>query len=186
MLADMEVWITSVEQYVGDIVDGCDLYLSTPGKDFLNKESELYFLSDILESIDQTFNSDFEEGGQYYEYYKEGGQYYQDYENAAEAPVDLRKIQRDLKSACPFFTEDYIWAQVQGSEESDEEEDASGLVNNNQIVVVTYGDRNSETFEKTPFKSIILNYNSYAVRVTYNGTLYTVPSGGYVVIHYDD
>ena len=44
----------------------------------------------------------------------------------------------------------------------------------------------SETFEKKAYKSIILNYNSYAVRVTYNGTLYTVPSGGYVVINYDN
>ena len=186
LLKDMEEWITSVEQYVDGIVSGCELYTETPGKDFLNKESELYFLPDIMESIDQTFNLDFGEGGQYYEYYKEGGKYYEDYANAADAPVDLRRIQMDLKSACPFFTEEYIWAQVENSEESDDEEIDSGAVNNNQIVVVTYGDRNSETFEKTPFKSIILNYNSYAVRVTYNGTLYTVPSGGYVVIDYDN
>ena len=71
-------------------------------------------------------------------------------------------------------------------DEETEEETTTNLVNNNHIVVVTYGDRNSETFEKTPYKSIILNYNSYAVRVTYNGTLYTVPSGGYVVIDYDN
>ena len=186
LLKDMEKWITSVEQYVDGIVSGCELYMETPGKDFLNKESELYFMTDIMESIDQTFNLDFGEGGQYYEYYKEGGKYYEDYANAADAPVDLRRIQMDLKAACPLFTEEYIWAQVEGSEESDDEEIDSGAVNNNQIVVVTYGDRNSETFEKTPFKSIILNYNSYAVRVTYNGTLYTVPSGGYVVIDYDN
>ena len=136
--------------------------------------------------IDKTFNLDFQEGGTYYEYYKEDGQYYQDYANAVDAPVDIRKIQKDLKAACPFFTEDYIWAQVQVSEEEEETEEDSGLVNNKQIVVVTYGDRNSTTFEKTAFKSIILNYNSYAVRVTYNGTLYTVPSGGYVVINYDN
>ena len=186
MLADMEVWITLVEQYIDDIVSSCDRYLSTPGQDFLNKESNLYFMKDILNSIDKTFNLDFQAGGKFYEYYKEGGKYYRDYENAADAPVDLRKIQKDLRNACSFFTEEYIWAQVQGSDESEQEKDNSGLVNNNHIVVVTYGDRNSETFEKTPFKSIILNYNSYAVRVTYNGTLYTVPSGGYVVIHYNN
>ena len=186
LLNDMEIWITSVEQYVEEIISGCERYLSTPGQDFLNKESNRYFMSNILRSIDQTFNFDFQEGGQYYEYYKVGGQYYNDYENAADAPVDLRKIQKDLKAACPFFTEEYIWAQVEGSQEEDEKEEDSELINNNQIVVVTYGDRNSETFEKTPFKSIILNYNSYAVRVTYNGTLYTVPSGGYVVIRYND
>ena len=186
MLADMEVWF---EQYIGDVVAGCDLYLNTPGKDFLNEDSDLYFMTSILESIDLTFNKQFEEGGDYYEYYKEGGKYYEDFFNATDAPVDLRKIQKDLKSACPVYTEEHIWAQVDYGESSDdetEEEEETGLVNNNHIVVVTYGDRNTETFEKTPYKSIILNYNSYAVRVTYNGTLYTVPSGGYVVIDYDN
>ncbi len=186
MLADMEVWI---EQYIGDVVSGCELYLSTPGQDFLSKDSELYFLTGIMESIEQTFNTDFQEGGDLYEYYKEGGQYYSDYMNASDAPVDLRKIQKDLKAACPFFTEEYIWAQVEidDSLEEDEEKDEDfGLINNNQIVAVTYGDRDASTFEKTAYKTIILNYNSYAVRVTYNGTLYTVPSGGYIVIVYDN
>ena len=31
-------------------------------------------------------------------------------------------------------------------------------------------------------KTFLLNYNNYAVRVTYNGVTYTVPSGGYVII----
>ena len=187
MLADMNVWIESVEQYVDNIVTGCDRYLETPGQNFLNPDSgDLYFITSIMNAIDKTFTLDFEEGGDYYKYYSEDGQYYQDYENAVDAPVDLRKIQKDLKAACPFFTEDYIWAQVQGAEEEEETEEDSGLINNKRIVVVTYGDRDSATFDKTPFKSIILNYNSYAVRVTYNGTLYTVPSGGYVVIGYDN
>ena len=192
MLADMQVWIASVEQYKGDIISACNRYLGTPdqpvsNEHFLNQESKSYFMSNILESINKTFNIDFQEGGTHYEYYKEGGKYYRDYAKEENVPdVDLRKIQKDLKAACPLFTEEYIWAQVAGSEETEEEEQGSGFVNNNRIVVVTYGDRDSETFEKTPFKSIILNYNSYAVRVTYNGTLYTVPSGGYVVINYND
>ena len=187
MLADMENWINSVEQYVGDIIAGCDLYFETPGQNFLNPDSgDLYFLTNIMNAINKTFNLDFEEGGTYYEYYKEDGEYYKNYDYAVDAPVDIRKIQKDLKAACPFFTEDYIWAQVQGSEEEEETVEDSGLVNNKHIVVVTYGDRDSTTFEKTPYKSIILNYNSYAVRVTYKGTLYTVPSGGFVVITYDN
>lgn len=186
MLSDMEKWM---DQYVGDVIAGCELYLTTPGKDFLNRESTCYFMPGILATIEKTFNTDFEEGGYLYEYYKEGGQYYTDYSNATNAPVDLVKIQRDLKAACSFFTEEYIWAQVQGggsSEDSNEESAQAGAAVNTHIVVVTYGDRNTETFEKKAYKSIILNYNSYAVRVTYNGTLYTVPSGGYVVIHYDN
>jgi hypothetical protein len=186
MLADMEKWM---DQYVGDVIAGCELYLTTPGKDFLNRESTCYFMPGILSTIEKTFNTDFEEGGYLYEYYKEGGQYYTDYSNATNAPVDLVKIQRDLKAACSFFTEEYIWAQVQGggsSDDTDEESAQAGAAVNTRIVVVTYGDRNAETFEKKAYKSIILNYNSYAVRVTYNGTLYTVPSGGYVVINYDN
>ena len=186
MLADMEKWM---DQYVGDVISGCERYLTTPGQDFLNRESSCYFMPGVLNAIENTFNTKFEEGGEYYEYYKEGGQYYTDYSNATNAPVDLFKIQRDIKAACSFFTEEYIWAQVQGgesSEDSDKEDAQSGSSVNTRIVVVTYGDRNAETFEKTAYKSIILNYNSYAVRVTYNGTLYTVPSGGYVVIHYDN
>ena len=166
--------------------------MSAAGQDFLNKESTCYFLPKIQEKLEFYFNTQFAEGGEYYEYYKEGGQYYTDYNgekvNAEQYPVDLVQIQRDLKKECPAvaFDEETIWAQVQGSdEETDDKTDESGAVNNNQIVVVTYGDRDSETFEKTPYKSIILNYNSYAVRVTYNNTIYTVPSGGYIVIDYD-
>ena len=72
------------------------------------------------------------------------------------------------------------------AEEEEEEVVEVEPTNNNRVVAVTYGDRNADTFEKTPYKTVILNYNSYAVRVTYNGTLYTVPSGGYVVINYND
>ncbi|MBR2926358.1 MAG: hypothetical protein IKC31_02130 [Clostridia bacterium] len=55
---------------------------------------------------------------------------------------------------------------------------------NNRVVVVTYGDRNPETNEKTFAKTFLLNYNSYTVRVTYNNVTYTIPSNGYVVIEY--
>ncbi|MBQ8214405.1 MAG: hypothetical protein IJZ80_10375 [Clostridia bacterium] len=69
-----------------------------------------------------------------------------------------------------------------GEDDGDTEENKY-LVDNNQIVVVTYGDRNDETFEKTAYKSFILNYNNFAVRVTYKNKSYTIPSGGYVVIY---
>ena len=74
----------------------------------------------VLNAIENTFNTKFEEGGEYYEYYKEGGQYYTDYSNATNAPVDLFMIQRDIKAACSFFTEEYIWAQVQGGTSSED------------------------------------------------------------------
>lgn len=176
LLADMEAWMATSETYVNSIVDVAKVYLETDGKDILNPESELYFLPKIIETINHVFVTQFEEGGKYYELYKDH-QY-----------ADVEAVWKDLKATCPLFTEEYILAQVEAAEDEETEEDNGnkfGVVNNNQIVVVTYGDRDTETFEKTPYKSIILNYNSYAVRVTYNGVLYTVPSGGYVVIDYN-
>lgn len=58
------------------------------------------------------------------------------------------------------------------------DEDARYHVTNNNVVAVTYGDRTT----KTPYKTFLLNYNSYAVRVTYLGVVYTVEAGGYVMI----
>ena len=190
---DMETWMSGVAAVAAQIETEANIYLAAEGiKGFLNKDNEsAYYFPKMLEAIDWALNGEFQEGGNIYEYYKEGGQYYVDYANSKvdvnEYPVDFAKIQLDLKKACPIFDEEYIWSQVQGSDDGTEDEtDEFGTVNNNRIVVVTYGDRDSNTFEKTPYKSIILNYNSYAVRVTYKGTLYTVPSGGYVVIHYEN
>ena len=192
LLKEASTWVSGVSVAAQTIETNAVIYLEGTGKDFLNKESDCYFLDKMQELVDFHFNVQFAEGGEYYEYYKEGGQYYTDYNgekvNAEQYPVDLIQIQRDLKKACPtvMFDEENIWAQVQSpEEETEDEKDTTGSANNNQIVVVTYGDRDSNTFEKTPYKSIILNYNSYAVRVTYNGILYTVPSGGYIVIDYD-
>ena len=58
------------------------------------------------------------------------------------------------------------------------DEDARYHVTNNNVVAVTYGDRTT----KTPYKTFLLNYNNYAVRVTYLGVVYTVEAGGYVMI----
>ena len=58
------------------------------------------------------------------------------------------------------------------------DEDARYHVTNNNVVAVTYGDRET----KTAYKTFLLNYNSYAVRVTYLGVVYTVEAGGYVMI----
>ncbi len=53
-------------------------------------------------------------------------------------------------------------------------------VTNNNVVSVTYGDiENGETVAK---KTFILNYNNYAVSVTFNGVVYTVAAGGYIIV----
>ena len=64
-----------------------------------------------------------------------------------------------------FFTAEELYedgkiveddVEIGGSNEN--EEDDRYVVNNNQIVLVTYGDRNDETHEKTAYKTFILNY----------------------------
>lgn len=192
LVADCEARIQNVENYIEDIVAGCNLYTTTPGKDYLNPESSMYFFTPVEDAIEEYFDLNFQEGGLYYEYYKDGGQFFEDFKDSANIDkvksVNLPKIQQDLLAACPIETlsAEYIWGEVENPEEEEEEVIEVEPANNNRVVAVTYGDRNAETFEKTAYKTIILNYNSYAVRVTYNGTLYTVPSGGYVVIRYND
>ncbi len=89
-----------------------------------------------------------------------------------------------------FTEEDVLDAVPELGDDEDGEDDSEEIVfdkykvDNNQIVVVTYGDRNDETFEKTAYKSFILNYNNFAVRVTFEGKSYTIPSGGYVVLYH--
>ena len=65
---------------------------------------------------------------------------------------------------------------------SGETEETELVFDNNKIVLVTYGTR--ENSVKTPYKSFILNYNIYAVTVSLNGVVYTIPSGGCVMIQH--
>ena len=90
-----------------------------------------------------------------------------------------------LFSAEELYEENRLSGDTTGDENQDSvEEDDPYLSTDNQVVLVTYGDRDAVTHEKTSFKSFILNYNNYAVRVTYNNVCYTIPSGGYVVIYH--
>ena len=173
LLAQMAEGKAKALAYVGKIASSTSYYFDPEqGYDLLNPESNSYFLDDAIKAITVAFKTGFEEGGVY----------------ASKENADV--IYADILATCSLFTKEQILAGVQvgGSEDDDSEDDDSalGAVNNNQIAVVTYGDRDPDTFVKTPYKSIILNYNSYAVRVTYNGVLYTVPSGGYIVIMYDN
>ncbi|MBR2019617.1 MAG: hypothetical protein IKA05_04390 [Clostridia bacterium] len=103
-------------------------------------------------------------------------------------------FQSDLTEAITKtkFTADDLLKEsaLAGGESTEDEQDQAGDSGNqyvsaeNQVVVVTYGDRDSETYEKTAYKSFILNYNTYSVRVTYNDICYTIPSGGYVEIYH--
>jgi len=101
----------------------------------------------------------------------------------------------DLLAACEFvmFTAEDLVEEGKLREEDkdigldDKDQDDSEnkfLVDNNQIVMVTYGDRDMHTHLKREYKSFILNYNNYAVVVEYEGIVYTIPRGGYVVLYH--
>ncbi|MBQ9415645.1 MAG: hypothetical protein IJU20_02250 [Clostridia bacterium] len=62
------------------------------------------------------------------------------------------------------------------------EEENKYLVNNGNIVAVTYGGKGG--IDQTAYKTFILNYNAYTVHVTYNSVEYTIPSGEYVMIYH--
>ena len=51
-----------------------------------------------------------------------------------------------------------------------------------RLVAVTYGSRSARTGNKKAYKTFLLNYNNYAVVIEYGDRVYTVASGGYVVV----
>ena len=53
-------------------------------------------------------------------------------------------------------------------------------VEEGSIVIVTYGGKNG--VDSDAYKSIILNYNNFSVKVEYQGKVYTLPAYGYVVV----
>ena len=92
---------------------------------------------------------------------------------------------------CVYFTAEDVLAAVRLDEEDDEEVEEEDKVfdkyhvDNNQIVAVTYGERDYNSCDvKTAYKTFILNYNTFAVFVEYNNVKYTIPSGGYVVLYH--
>ena len=132
--------------------------------------------------------------------YAEGGA--EDIAVAAVAAISVIKAEgeyeifaTDLQVACAetleSFTTEKIYeaGRIEDSQTDSDTEDEEGQkvdryhVANNQIVLVTYGDRDATTHAKTAYKSFILNYNNFAVTVNHGGITYTIPSGGYVVLY---
>ena len=62
-------------------------------------------------------------------------------------------------------------------EEEVEEETTVSRYSTENIVAVTYGND-----DNTPYKTILLNYNNYAVRVVYDNIEYTIPAYEFVAI----
>ena len=96
-------------------------------------------------------------------------------------------LDADLSAACKDheLSKDTIFAAAVLPAEEDDAlagDEQTVAENNNLLVSVTYGERDPETFQKTAYKTFILNYNDYAVTVEFGGRTYTVARGGYVVV----
>ena len=68
------------------------------------------------------------------------------------------------------------------SEETVKEEATKYTCDNGTIVAVTYGGKDGD--DSAAYRTFILNYNSFTVKVEYNGTTYELPGYGYLVINY--
>ena len=93
-----------------------------------------------------------------------------------------------VKSSAMIFDADDIKEMVPEAETEEEvteenatEDDSFYRVDNKKIVLVSYGKTNGKG-KDTLTKSFILNYNTFMVRVEYNGIGYSIPSGSYVEI----
>ena len=105
-----------------------------------------------------------------------------------------KELENVLKSQYGFaFTAGEIAAAGRFIE-PEEEDDTTGTtgstsntlsVDKNTVVAVTYGDvvTDATGTTKTAYKTFLLNYNSYAVKLTYDGVLYTIPAGGCIAIY---
>ena len=82
------------------------------------------------------------------------------------------------------ITEEQFRAALVSSRDQDEEEEEEKKEESiydkyatDGIIAVTYGNENGEAY-----KTMLLNYNNYAVNVTYDGVNYTIPAYGFVTI----
>ena len=93
--------------------------------------------------------------------------------NGFDVSFDVDSVKKEYAYVAPNKS-------TTGDSAEAETDSARYQVNNNNVVSVTYGD--IVEGEKVVKKIFILNYNSYAVRVTYNNIVYTVAAGGYVIV----
>ena len=173
LLEMMAVYAAQAKTYMNSIQSAYDKYTGTNASGILNPNNTVaYALGVACNAIKDNFYNKFNPGGAFEKYSKFYEQFMEDYIEACGEP----------------FTEEQIMSQVKdptqqgGDKEDDVQVEDRYVIDNNQIVLVVYGDRDMATHNKTAYKGFILNYNTYAVRVTYDGITYTIPSGGYVVI----
>ena len=122
-------------------------------------------------TLDKYFDKEFEEGGAYVDYAKTYQKTFM--EDFAPMLFDVDLLEKEFASDESEDVED---------EDLVSDEDSFYRIDNRKIVLVSYGETNGQG-KDTVTKSFILNYNTFAVRVEYDGIGYTIPSGDYIVIN---
>ena len=101
---------------------------------------------------------------------------------AGQSVVDLMEYYTILFTD---LTQEDLDDMAQKTEQTIEEEDddfSKYSSDEGKLVAVTYGDKNADgTYSE--YKTFLLNYNDFSVRVTYNGVEYTIPSYGYISLY---
>lgn len=108
--------------------------------------------------------------------------------NAAvkKAVEDVKITEKDLAALGVAVIEPPVKEEEKEEENKTNTVVDSYTVDKNSVVAVTYGDREQNKlgiYETESFKTFLLNYNAYAVRLVYNGVLYTIPASGYVAVY---
>ena len=110
---------------------------------------------------------------------------------AASIPAKVVAKYVDPETGLPVWSEEDVANLINEArekankeEEKEEEEnvqDSKYLSNNGNIVAVTYGGKGGD--DLAPYKTFILNYNSYTVQVEFEGVEYTIPKHDFVSIY---
>ncbi len=106
--------------------------------------------------------------------------------NAKKAIENVKIVEKDLAALGVAVIEPPVKEEVEKEENKADATIDAYTVDKNSVVAVTYGDRTQNSlglYESDAFKTFLLNYNSYAVRLVYNGVLYTIPASGYVAVY---
>ena len=147
--------------------------------DSLEDGTKVYF--DKSANVYYSVNAD----GTYtrYDYYMSISQYYN---LATNSSKEIMAKAYDMIAGCEGLDETFKQdvqaridrenANVNVEEEEEEEETVSKYTTEN-IVAVTYGNA-----DNTAYKTVLLNYNNYSVKVVYNGIEYTIEAYDFVVV----
>ena len=101
---------------------------------------------------------------------------------AKDEALQIVKELQDLKDASDNTVYDEIMKRIEinklldrKDEDEDEIVEEESKYSTENVVAVTFGDSADK-----PYKTVVLNYNNYAIRIEYDGYVYTIPAYGFV------